>query len=399
MQTNSVDNLSHSTIERIRYLEWLFLITHLILAIVDGDYQLPFHFSIYGIVIIFSCIFPLGRSLMLRRIYVFSAMLVIVSANFFNVSLDLLVYLYIAKSFFLIGAKSTVWITVFTGIGWVTSECYLEMQEFERLHSLRFESLISVGTTYSPLAILIFSLGLYIAVSTFTIFFSSVIVAEYKSRKRAEALAEQVEILTIDLERTRIARDIHDSLGHTLTNLDMQIKVARKLRGRNSEKTREAAIDKASMLSAQCIEDVSHAVQTMRHSDFNLDHALSNLVEQIRNDSCGYGLANRTVQIQWDINLPQLSLSTSHQIYCVVKEGLINIQKHACASRILLQGYSTSTEIVLKLQDNGVGFDSQQVNSGFGLKGIVERVHTIRGNLVIDSAPGRGTQILVTIPR
>lgn len=199
-----------------------------------------------------------------------------------------------------------------------------------------------------------------------------------------------MKTLAINLERTKIARDIHDSLGHTLTNLDIQLKLARKLRDRDLEKT-WAAIEQASMLSAQCIEDVSHAVQTMRRSDFNLDRALSNLVEQIRN--------NRNLKIQWDLNLPQLNLSTSHQIYCVIKEGLINIQKHSNASKVLFQGYFTSTEIVLKLADNGVGFDLQQVSSGCGLKGIVERVQAIRGKLELETAPGKGTQILVTIPR
>jgi signal transduction histidine kinase len=391
MQNNSINHLSPSIIWKLRYLEWLFLATHLILAISisDGDDSLLFNLAVYGIFIVFSWMLPINRFLNWQRGYILSAMLLIVAANFLDVSLDLLVYLYIAKSFFLLGKKTTIGITILTGIGWVASECYAEMQEFEGSDTIRFEPPFGVGD-YSPQSIFIFALGLYIAVSIFTIFFSSVIVAEHESRKRAEALTEQVRILAINLERTRIARDIHDSLGHTLTNLDIQLKLARKLRDRDLDKTWEA-IDQASLLSAQCIEDVSHAVQTMRRSDFKLDRALSNLVEQIRN--------NHNLNIQWNLNLPQLSLSTSHQIYCVVKEGLINIQKHSNASRVLFQGYSTSTEIVLKLKDDGVGFDPQQINSGCGLQGIIERVQAIHGKLEVETAPGRGTQILVTIPR
>jgi signal transduction histidine kinase len=374
----------------LRYLEWLFLATHLIMAISSKhDDSLLLNLVFYSIFLVFSLMLPINRSWNWRRGYIFSAMLLIVGANFLGICLDLLVYLYIAKSFFLIGKKNTIGITILTGIGWVASECYAEMQEFQGSDTIRFEPPFGVGD-YSPQSIFVFALGLYVAVSIFTIFFSSVIVAEYKSRKQAEALAEQVEILAINLERTRIARDIHDSLGHTLTNLDMQLKLARKFRDRDLDKT-WAAIEQASLLSTQCIEDVSHAVQTMRRSDFNLDRALSNLVEQIRN--------NRNFNIQWDLNLPKLSLSTSHQVYCVVKEGLINIQKHSHASKVLFQGYFTSTEIVLKLQDDGVGFDLQQVNSGCGLKGIVERIQAIKGKLEVNTAPGRGTQLLVTIPR
>lgn len=391
MQNNSAYHLSPSIMWRLRCIEWLFLATHLILAISisDGYDSLLFCLAVYGIFIVFSWILPINSSLKLRRGYILSAMLLIVGANFLDISLDLLVYLYIAKSFFLIGKKNTIGITILTGIGWVASECYAEMQQLKQLDTFRFEPPFGVGD-YSPQSIFVFALGLYIAVSIFTIFFSSIIVAEYKSRKRAESLTEQVKTLAINLERTRIARDIHDSLGHTLTNLDIQLKLARKLRDRDLEKTWEA-IEQASMLSAQCIEDVSHAVQTMRRSDFNLDLALSNLVEQVRN--------NRNLNIQWDLNLPQLNLSTSHQIYCVIKEGLINIQKHSNASKVLFQGYSTSTEIVLKLEDNGVGFDLQQVNSGCGLQGIVERMQAIKGKLELETAPGKGTQILITIPR
>ena len=389
MYSNSVNNLSPSIVRRLRYLEWLLLAVHLIMAIANSSNQLWFSLLVYGVFIVYSLNFPSDRSNKWRQIYILSAMLLIIAANFAGVSLDMLLYLYIAKSFFLIGGKRTIWLTSLAGIGWVASECYSEIRELERLNSVRFEPPFGVGD-YNTQSIFIFSLGLYIAISVFIIFFCSVIVAEYKSRKRAEALAEQVETLAINLERTRIARDIHDSLGHTLTNLDIQLKVARKLRDRDSAKAWQA-MDKASVLSAQCIEDVSHAVQTMRRNDFDLNRALGNLVEQIRNE--------RTIQIQWEIDLPQLSLSTSHQIYCVVKEGLINIQKHSAASKVFFQGYSTATEIVLKLNDNGVGFDPQQVASGFGLQGILERVQAIKGRLEIASAPGEGTQILVTIPQ
>lgn len=60
--------------------------------------------------------------------------------------------------------------------------------------------------------------------------FSSMIVSEEKTRQRADELSQQVETLAATIERTRIAREIHDSLGHTLTDLDIQLEVAQKLR-------------------------------------------------------------------------------------------------------------------------------------------------------------------------
>jgi signal transduction histidine kinase len=106
-------------------------------------------------------------------------------------------------------------------------------------------------------------------------------IAEHKSRERAETLAEQVETLAATLERTRIARDIHDSLGHTLTNLDIQLQVALKLHDRDSNKALQS-LEHAKQLSSQCIDDVSRVLQTMRQPDFDLNQALETLVEQLR---------------------------------------------------------------------------------------------------------------------
>lgn len=388
MKIDLVPNLSLSLLWKLRYIEWLLIAIHLIMAIIVESSQLQFNLFVYGIFLILSWKLPLNSPLKYRQAYIASAMLFIIGANFLGVSLDLMLYSYIAKSFFLLGEKNTIYVTFLSGIGWTASECFSEIQQLQQTDLTDFKPPYGFGT-YNLSTVFVFSLGIYIAVSIFTIFLSSVIVAEHKSRKRAEALTEQIEVLAKNLERTRIARDIHDSLGHTLTDLDIQLKVARKLRDRDYNQSWEA-IDKASMLSAQCIEDVSNAIQTIRYSDFNLDRALNNLIEAKR---------NRQTKIHWKIDLPQLSLSTNYQIYCVVKEGLINVQKHARASEVLLKAYSTSDLIILKLEDNGVGFDLNRVKSGFGIQGMMERVGILNGSFQIDSTPGRGTQILVTFPR
>ncbi len=372
---------------KLRYLEWLLLAIHLMLAI-TGGWDRPFlYIAVYGIFLIFSWILPINRPLLLRKAYILLVMSLIVCANFLGVSLDLLLYLYIAKSFLLIRGKNTLYITILTGIGWIASECFAEIQQ---LNSLRFEPPFGFDT-YNLSTIFIYSSGIYLAGSIFTIFLSSLIVAEHKSRKRAETLAKQVEVLATDLERTRIARDIHDSLGHTLTGLDIQLKVAQKLRDRDISQA-FAAIDTAKILSAQCIEDVSHAVRAMRSSNFDLERALNNLIEELRNNE-------RNLQVKWNIDLPQLPVTTNHQIYCIVKEGLINIKKHAQASSICFYGKYNAEEIILRLEDNGIGFTRDRECSGLGLRGVGERVELIGGKLKISSASGRGTQILVTIPR
>ena len=388
MYNNRVAKSSLSILQTLRYLEWTFIAIHILLVIItNGESNLSTNFIFYSIFIFFSFLSPWKYSQWQKQIYIFLSMLLIISANFIDISLELLIYLYIAKSFFLLGYKNTLFSTTFLGIAWISSEIISEIKELEQ--GFRFEPPFGYGS-YSLGKIAIYSLGIYFAASALVIFFSSVVSAEYKSRKRAEELAEQVEILAADLERTRIARDIHDSLGHTLTNLDIQLEVAQKLRYRDLDKA-FTALDTAKILSSQCIEDVSHAVKTMRYSEFNINNALTNLIEQMRN--------NQTVKVQWEINFPDLPIATSHQIYCIVKEGLINIQKHASASNINFQGKFNAEEIILQLKDDGIGFDLTTTNSGSGLQGMKERVQSLNGKLNIKTSQNQGTQIVAIIPR
>jgi signal transduction histidine kinase len=129
----------------------------------------------------------------------------------------------------------------------------------------------------------------------------------------------------------------------------------------------------------------------MRQSNFDLNQALVALLEQMRCD--------RSLKIQWKIDLPQLPLPNSHHIYYIVKEGLINIQKHARASCIRFCCLSNNNEIELEIEDDGQGFDPQIPPSGLGLQGIQERVQLLRGKLAIASILGRGTRIKIRFPR
>lgn len=191
------------------------------------------------------------------------------------------------------------------------------------------------------------------------------------------------------IERLRIAREIHDSLGHTLTSLGVQLEVAQKLRDRDLVKSFHS-VDNAALLASQCLEDVRQLVQTMRQqSGFNLNEALHERVEQMRQQG---------IVTQIHLSLPALSLQSSYQLYCMLKEGLINVQKHAKATHVTLQGVVDSDTIVVTLQDDGQGFDLEQSLTGCGLPGMQERVELLGGTLKISTGSNQGTQIKILIP-
>ncbi|MDY6897696.1 MAG: sensor histidine kinase [Cyanobacteriota bacterium] len=233
------------------------------------------------------------------------------------------------------------------------------------------------------------SLGIYFISCVFVIMFCNLAIAEQKSRKKAEKLAQEVEALASKLERNRIARDIHDSLGHTLTTLDVQLELANTLAKRQPENALQA-LDTCKQLSSQCLVEVRRAVRTMRESTFDLSEALKTLVEQVRK--------NRSLDIYMEIKLPNLPLQTAHQLYCITKEGLTNIQKHADASKVTLKGETKFNNIVLEIVDDGKGFNPDSSHAGFGLKGMQERVDVLAGEMIIKSGKTKGTCIQVLIP-
>ncbi|KAM3092353.1 sensor histidine kinase [Phormidesmis sp. 146-12] len=219
---------------------------------------------------------------------------------------------------------------------------------------------------------------MHFAGSLFAAILYLLIRAERRSRTQSEALAREVEALATDLERMRIARNIHDSLGHTLTSAAIQLEVAQKMRSHNLDRAFQA-IDKAAVLTGQCLQDVRQTVSTIRGSAMDLNVALTHLTEQLHQQG---------IVCDIDLQLPLMSLSISHQLYYVAKEGLINIQKHAQALHVTLRGYVLSDDIVVEICDDGQGFDRTQQHLGFGLQGISERIELLKGTVNLETQPG-----------
>ena len=381
----------------LRYVEWTVLIVYLLLLLLNrrpGRYELealPTYVNFGGLVVstFLSFIFPINRPLWQRRVYIFLELVPIMLSRAVNISFGIFIYLVLVKCCFLLKRKEVIIIAIISGIFWNLLYAWSlpPVLDFYREHiTQRIADLYNTNLIVTRE--LINSTGEYIAASTFAILLSFVVIAEQKSRERAEVLAKEVESLAATLERTRIAREIHDSLGHYLTTLDVQLELAQKLYQRDFIQAAKS-LDIAKELTSQCLSEVRRSVQTMRNGNFNLNLALNTLVEQVGR--------NQSFIIYLNVKLPLLPIQTSHQLYCIVQEGLTNIQKHATASVVSLNGYETSEGIILELIDDGQGFDVNAPASGFGLRGMQERVQILGGELKIDSYPGKGTQIQVII--
>jgi signal transduction histidine kinase len=355
-----------------------------------GSHSSPF---MYGYVALFCCliapfifIVPTDRPLWHRRTYIMLAICLIFVATSFGVVFDSLIFTFLLKGCFLLPRREAIFIAVVSGF-MIASISILQLpQELEEIRSdsiVGIEAQLDDPRTFSNIFIS------YGGACTFVLILGDVWAEEQKAKRKAELLTQQVETLAADLERNRIARDIHDSLGHSLTSLDVQIELAQRLHEREPERARKS-LDIAKQLTSQSLDNVRRALRTMKQSHFDLNEAISSLSEQVNQ--------NQTFQVQIDVKFPQLPFQTSYQIYYIIQESLTNIQKHAHASQVIVKGASVSGGTTLSIFDNGKGFNSSLPYPGLGLRSMKERVQILGGKFNLYSEIGQGTHIEIFVP-
>jgi signal transduction histidine kinase len=202
-------------------------------------------------------------------------------------------------------------------------------------------------------------------------------------------------------ERNRIAREIHDSLGHSLTALNLHLEMALKLAQVQPERSREV-LTEAKRLGSTALNDVRQSVSTLRSDPLqkiDLPIAINKLADELK-------LSNQirpACYLDLPPNLPQPIVTT---IYRIIQEALTNISKYAQASEVIIEIQTFPTELKLRIFDNGCGFVFSHNTTGFGLQGMRERILSLQGKFEIISTPSKdadllhpsGCQIIAIIP-
>lgn len=226
------------------------------------------------------------------------------------------------------------------------------------------------------------------------------LLTERQSREKLTAANAQlrnyalrVEKLAMAQERSRIAREIHDSLGHSLTALNLQVEGALKLWQSDPQRAHQF-LKEAKVLGSTALQDVRQSVATMRADPLQEQSLEAAIALLARNVEQVTGVAP-ICQIHLDAPLPP-DLSTS--LYRIVQEAFTNICKYARPSQILLDLQDTAATLHLLIQDDGVGFDPAQNRTGFGLQSMRERAESLGGIFDLQTSPGQGCTITVHIP-
>jgi signal transduction histidine kinase len=220
------------------------------------------------------------------------------------------------------------------------------------------------------------------------------------SHLKLQAYAEQVADLAAAEERNRLARDIHDSLGHYLTAINIQLEKALTFQERDLQEATQAIMD-AKLAAADALGEVRQSVGTLRSTEnkFSLIESLQRLIDGINDDQLQVQLTHRGSETGY-------SRASLMILYRAAQEGLTNVQKHARASEVELNIDLGMDEATMTLSDNGQGFDPDRVTqspsaqpTGFGLRGIRERLDLVRGKVALSSQSQQGTELHVIVPR
>ncbi len=288
----------------------------------------------------------------------------------------------------------------------------------------RVSNLIAVGYVlfyfwqYRPLAGFatgsLFNMMIFAVLMLFMLVLVRVIDRDERNQKNLEMLladleasnvklqlyAEQVAELAATEERNRVARDIHDSLGHRLTVVNIQLEKALAFKERNPDEAQQALLD-AKQAASGALRDVRRSVSTLRETvdGFSLRMALAELVDGMEN-------GRFTISLEFNGDETIYSRPVLMALYRSAQEGLTNIQKHARATKIDLSVRLEEAEGKMILRDDGQGFDTVVLDQlaanqyhSFGLQGIQERLELVRGQMQAISQPGQGTILQITVPR
>jgi two-component system NarL family sensor kinase len=198
-------------------------------------------------------------------------------------------------------------------------------------------------------------------------------------------------------ERYRLAREIHDTLAQNLAAITLQMEMADALFERDAVKEEIwPSVRKALELSRSGLQEARRSVLDLRAVPLegrSLAQALESLLDEFR-EKTGVSVRARTVGAG-----QPLSVRLEVGLYRIAQEALANIEKHARASQVDLALVVTPESLELIVEDNGHGFRVEAIPEGsYGLVGINERVHLMGGQLHLQSAPEKGTQLKVTIP-
>ena len=229
------------------------------------------------------------------------------------------------------------------------------------------------------------------------------IARDITERKLAEQALRQVSVRLAEAqeaERLALSKELHDQVGQSLTALGINLNLARGAMGRESPETLDLRFDSSFELLEEITEKIRDVMAELHPpvlEDYGLAAALRWLAERLKRHT---GLE---VDVQGKLIEPRLPLVIGVSLFRIAREALNNVVKHSGVTLASVYLEEESDRVLLRIEDNGTGFQPHSVVQDgqvhWGLATMRERAELLKGRIHIDSAPGQGTRISISIPR
>jgi signal transduction histidine kinase len=216
------------------------------------------------------------------------------------------------------------------------------------------------------------------------------IAFDLSERVSRDAMRRVVEAQ--ELERRRLARELHDETGQALTSILLGLKTLERSVETDQGREGVAAVRELVVSTLQDVRRLAVELRPTALDDFGLAAALERLAETVRQDT------SVKVDLEVGIGEERLPADLETTMYRIVQEALTNISKHADATRISILLARKERAVIIVVEDDGGGFDPTTETGGLGLAGMRERVALLGGRLRVETSPGRGTTIAAEVP-
>ncbi|BCX04001.1 MAG: hypothetical protein KatS3mg053_1939 [Candidatus Roseilinea sp.] len=212
---------------------------------------------------------------------------------------------------------------------------------------------------------------------------------------RLQAMSLQLQQLAVAEERNRIARELHDSLGHRLTAAIVQLEGAQRLITTDPERAARVVGAMRDQMK-EGLSDLRRSVALLREpldANVSLETALQRLAQSFQSST---GLQ---VHVITPPQLPALPAAHSLALFRAAQEALTNVQRHAQARRAWLTLSFDEASVTLSTEDDGIGLAHDSPTKGFGLRGLRERAAQLGGRLELGRSEHGGARLTMTLPR
>jgi len=215
----------------------------------------------------------------------------------------------------------------------------------------------------------------------------------------ARQLDQQREMAVME-ERQRLAAEMHDTVAQSLTGLVLEVETARSCLEAGDQETAAEVLAAAHAQAKQALEDTRRAVQGLFPAPLERLSPIEAIAEEVEQFEAQEGVAAQFVPTgEEQPLLPEQRAA----LLRIAQESLSNIRKHAHAHRVRVGLNYGAEEVILLVEDDGIGFDTTvrttpDSQGGYGLFGMNERARALGGEALIESTPGWGTRVRVTLP-